>query len=56
MSLVGQAVSEIHLGRLPEAESALESALQKYPDSADVIANAIVLYALSGKDAAELTA
>lgn len=55
MSIVGQAISEIHLGRLPEAEAALQSALEKYPESADVIANAIVLYALSGKDTTELT-
>lgn len=55
MSIVGQAISEIHLGRLPEAEAALQSALENYPESADVIANAIVLYALSGKDTAELS-
>ncbi|KAL1956359.1 hypothetical protein VTO42DRAFT_7342 [Malbranchea cinnamomea] len=55
MSLVGQAISEIHLGRLPEAEAALQSALQKYPDNVDVIANAIVLYSLNGKDTTELT-
>lgn len=32
-SLVGQAVSELHLGRLPEAEAALEQALQKEPNN-----------------------
>jgi coatomer protein complex subunit epsilon len=54
MSIVGQAVAELHLGRLPEAEAALQSALEKYPNDAEVIANAIVLYTLSGKDATEL--
>ncbi|PGH17566.1 hypothetical protein AJ80_04744 [Polytolypa hystricis UAMH7299] len=54
-SLVGQAVSEIHLGRLPEAEVALQTALEKYPNDAQVIANALVLNVLSGKDATELT-
>lgn len=33
-SLVGQAVAELHLGRLPEAEAALEQAIQKEPNSA----------------------
>ena len=30
-SLVGQAVAELHLGRLPEAEAALDQAVQKDP-------------------------
>ena len=30
-SLVGQAVAELHLGRLPEAEAALDQAIQKDP-------------------------
>ena len=34
-SLVGQAVAELHLGRLPEAEAALEQALKK--DAKDVV-------------------
>lgn len=33
-SLVGQAVAELHLGRLPEAEAALAQAMQKEPDNA----------------------
>ena len=49
ISLVGQAVSEIHLGRIPEAEVALQSALKQYPDDAEVIANTIVLNTLAGK-------
>ncbi|PGH14583.1 hypothetical protein AJ79_02918 [Helicocarpus griseus UAMH5409] len=55
LSIVGQAVSELHLGRLPEAEVALQSALEKYPDDAQLIANTIVLNVLSGKDVTELT-
>ena len=38
-SLVGQAVAELHLGRLPEAEAALEQAVQKDPK--DVVSKAI---------------
>lgn len=53
-SLVSQAISELHLDRLPEAEVALKTALEKYPDYAEAIANSIVLNALSGKDTAEL--
>ena len=52
-SLVGQAVAEIHLGRLPEAEAALQQAMQKDPRNAEAIANTIVLSVLSGKDTTE---
>ncbi|OAX82701.1 hypothetical protein ACJ72_02950 [Emergomyces africanus] len=55
LSIVGQAVSELHLGRLPEAEVALQSALEKYPNDVQVIANCIVLNALSGKVTTQLT-
>lgn len=55
LSIVGQAVSELHLGRIPEAEAALQSALQKYPEDPQVLANSIVLNAISGKDKEELT-
>ncbi|EEH21329.1 hypothetical protein PABG_03560 [Paracoccidioides brasiliensis Pb03] len=55
ISIVGQAVSELHLGRLPEAEVALQSALERYPNDIQTIANLIVLNVLSGKDATELT-
>lgn len=44
----------MHLGRLPEAEAALQQALQKYPDDAEVIANSIVRNVLNGKDASDL--
>ncbi|GFF95688.1 coatomer subunit epsilon [Aspergillus udagawae] len=54
LSIVGQAVAEIHLGRLPEAEAALSAALEKYPDEAELIANAIVLNVLAGKPTEEL--
>ncbi len=49
-SLVGQAVAELHLGRLPEAEAALQQAMQRDPRDAEAIANSIVLNVISGKD------
>lgn len=48
-SLVAQAVSELHLGRLPEAEAALQQAIEIDPKSPDTIANLIVLHTLLGK-------
>jgi hypothetical protein len=54
LSIVGQAVSEIHLGRLPEAEAALTSALEKYPTDVELIANSIVLNVLAGKQTEDL--
>jgi coatomer protein complex subunit epsilon len=42
-------VSELHLGRLPEAEAALQSAISIDPKSADTIANLIVLNTLLNK-------
>lgn len=48
-SLVAQAVSELHLGRLPEAEAALQQAISIDEQSADTIANLIVLNTLLGK-------
>jgi coatomer protein complex subunit epsilon len=48
-SLVAQAVSELHLGRLPEAEAALEQAMALHDNNADTIANSIVLHILLGK-------
>ncbi|KAL6708530.1 hypothetical protein ACN47E_002511 [Coniothyrium glycines] len=50
-SLVAQAVSELHLGRLPEAEAALQQALSIDSAGADTIANLIVLNTLLGKKA-----
>ncbi|KAL8786134.1 MAG: hypothetical protein Q9195_008338 [Heterodermia aff. obscurata] len=54
-SLIGQAVAEIHLGRLPEAEAALQQAIEKEPENVEAIANSIVLNVLSGKDVSDLT-
>jgi coatomer protein complex subunit epsilon len=54
-SLVSQAVSEIHLGRLEEAEAALQQVLAKDPKSVDSLANSIVLNVIAGKDVSELT-
>jgi len=53
-SLVSQAVSEIHLGRLEEAEAVLQQAAAKDPDNTEVLANSIVLNVIAGKDATEL--
>ncbi|PHH88132.1 hypothetical protein CDD83_7936 [Cordyceps sp. RAO-2017] len=52
-SLVSQAVCEIHLGRLEEAQAALEQALKKDPEYVEAIANMLVLKAISGSDATE---
>ncbi|KAI5860766.1 coatomer epsilon subunit-domain-containing protein [Durotheca rogersii] len=54
-SLVSQAVCELHLGRVEEAQAALEQALEKQPDNADALANLLVLHAVVGKDVSELT-
>jgi coatomer protein complex subunit epsilon len=53
-SLISQAVAEIHLGRLDEAEAALKQALAKDPKNAEVISNSIVLNVIQGKGAAQL--
>lgn len=53
-SLLGQAVAELHLGRLPEAEVALQQAMERNPKDAEVIANTIVLSVISGKDPKDL--
>jgi coatomer protein complex subunit epsilon len=55
LSIVGQAIAELHLGRFPEAEAALTAALEKYPENVELIANTIVLNVLTGKDTTELT-
>jgi len=49
-SLVGQAISELHLGRLPESEAAFDQAVQLEPSNPDVLANQIVLHTILGKD------
>ncbi|KAI2640289.1 coatomer epsilon subunit-domain-containing protein [Xylaria nigripes] len=55
VTLVSQAVCELHLGRVEEAQAALELALQKQPEYADAIANLLVLKITTGKDTTELT-
>jgi len=50
LSLVGQAVSEIHLGRLPEAEVALQQASDKSAENPHVLSNSAVLSVLLGND------
>jgi coatomer protein complex subunit epsilon len=44
-------VSELHLGRLPEAEAALQQAISAEPQNADTLANLIVLNTLLGNTA-----
>jgi coatomer subunit epsilon len=51
-SLLGQAIAELHLNRLPEAEATLQQALEKEPQNPDILANAIVCATLLGKDSA----
>ena len=55
-SLVGQAVAELHLGRLVEAEAALQQALQAENVDPQAIANIIVLSSVMGKGASETEA
>jgi len=50
LSLISQAIAEIHLGRYEEAEAALKQAMEKDSEDADAIANLIVLSLLTGKD------
>lgn len=50
-SLISQAISELHLGRLPEAEAALNQALQNEPKDIEAVANAVVLATIMGKAA-----
>ncbi|KAL8660279.1 MAG: hypothetical protein Q9202_006714 [Teloschistes flavicans] len=48
-SLISQAITELHLGRLPEAEAALNQALQNEHRDIEAVANAVVLATLMGK-------
>ncbi|CAK7273857.1 hypothetical protein SEPCBS119000_005872 [Sporothrix epigloea] len=52
-SLVAQAVSELHLGRVEEALAALHQAAKADPQAADVAANRLVLATLTGDNAIE---
>ncbi|OAA53122.1 coatamer subunit protein [Niveomyces insectorum RCEF 264] len=49
-SSLAQAISELHLGRIEEAQSALEQTLKETPEYADVFANLLVLTILAGKN------
>jgi coatomer protein complex subunit epsilon len=51
-TLLGQSIAELHLGRLPEAEAALQQAMTQTGgvDDQDVLANAIVLNTLLGRN------
>ena len=48
-ALVGQAVAEIHLGRLEEAEAALQQATEMENVDVEAIANSVVLASVMGK-------
>ncbi|KIW73112.1 hypothetical protein PV04_01255 [Phialophora macrospora] len=50
-ALVGQAVSEIHLGRLEEAEAALQQAMSMENADTQAVANSVVLASVMGKKA-----
>lgn len=52
-SLISQAVAELHLGRLSEAEAALQETVKIEPRDAEALANSIVLQVIQGKDAEE---
>ncbi|KAI2605925.1 coatomer epsilon subunit-domain-containing protein [Hypoxylon fragiforme] len=54
-TLVSQAICELHLGRVEEAQGALEQAIQKEPNYAAAIANLLVLTVITGNDPIELT-
>lgn len=55
-SLVGQAVAELHLGRLPEAEAALQQAMQMENVDPQAIANMIVLASIMGRTSGDTAA
>lgn len=48
-ALIGQAVAEIHLGRVEEAELALQQAMEQENADVEAIANSIVLASVLGK-------
>ncbi|KAF2169781.1 hypothetical protein M409DRAFT_20195 [Zasmidium cellare ATCC 36951] len=53
-SLIAQAVSELHMGRIEEAETALNQALTLEPENSAAIANRLVLDTIAGKETVEL--
>jgi coatomer subunit epsilon len=52
-SLIAQAVSELHMGRVEEAETALNQALTMEPSNSAGLANKFVLDTILGRDSAE---
>jgi len=52
-SLVGQAISELHLGRLPESQAAFDQATALDAKNPDVLSNLIVLHTILGKSTVE---
>jgi len=52
-SLIAQAVSELHMGRTEEAETALDQALELEPENETALANKFVLDTVAGRDATE---
>ncbi len=54
-SLVAQGVAEIHLGRLPEADAALEQALGRDGEDVQTLANSVVLGTIAGRETAALS-
>jgi coatomer subunit epsilon len=52
-SLIAQAVSELHMGRVEEAETALNQALTMEPTNSAGLANKLVLDTILGRDSAE---
>ena len=53
-SLISQAVAELHLGRLSEAEAALQETVKLEPQDEEALTNSIVLQTIQGKDAGEV--
>lgn len=53
-NLISQAISEIHLGRLEEAEAALQQVLTNDKHNPEAIVNSIVLNSISGCDVSQL--
>ncbi|KAF7195479.1 Coatomer subunit epsilon [Pseudocercospora fuligena] len=54
-SLIAQAVSELHMGRVEEAETALNQALELEPGNSAAVANKLVLDTILGRDTSDLS-
>lgn len=54
-SLIAQAVSELHMGRIEEAETALNQALELEPENTTALANKLVLDTIAGRDVSGIT-